>query len=76
MGFSDFRPISLLLKVCEVLMAGQMIKHIHNFGILCPLQLGFRRHHSTATAVIKVTEDQGEFGASDCFGYAGFYSDF
>jgi hypothetical protein len=40
-GFSDFRPISLLpclSKVCEVLMAGWMGRHIRNFGLLCPLQ--------------------------------------
>jgi hypothetical protein len=59
-GFSDFRPISLLpclSKVCEVLMAGQMNRHIRNFGLLCPFQSGFRRHHTTTTAVLKVTED-------------------
>jgi hypothetical protein len=40
-GFSDFRPISLLpclSKVCEVLMTGQMNRHIRNFGLLCPFQ--------------------------------------
>jgi hypothetical protein len=59
-GFSDFRPISLLpcfSKVCEVLMAGQMNRHIRNFGLLCPFQSGVRRHHSTTTAVLKDTEN-------------------
>jgi hypothetical protein len=59
-GCSDFHPISLLpclSKVCEVLMAGQMNRHIRYFGLLCPFQSGYRRHHSTITAVLKVTED-------------------
>jgi hypothetical protein len=38
-------------------MAGQMNGHIRNFGLLCPFQSGIRRHHSTRTAVLKVTED-------------------
>jgi hypothetical protein len=59
-GFSNFRPIGLLpclSKVCEVLMAGQMNGHIRNFWLLCPFHSEFRRHHSTTTAVLKVTED-------------------
>jgi hypothetical protein len=59
-GFSDFRPISLLLSLSkpgEVLMAGQMNGYIRNFELLCPFQSGLRRHHSITTAVLKVTED-------------------
>jgi hypothetical protein len=61
-GFSDFRLISLLpclSKVCEVSLVGQMNRHMCNFGLLCPIQSGPRRHHSTTTAVLKVTEDIG-----------------
>jgi hypothetical protein len=57
---SDFRPISLLpclSKIIEVIMARQMTQHINENNLLSPLQSGFRRSHSTTTAVLKVTED-------------------
>jgi hypothetical protein len=38
-------------------MAGQINGHIRNFGLLCLFQSGFKRHHSTTTVVLKVTED-------------------
>jgi hypothetical protein len=58
--FSDYRPISLLVClsiVFEVLMARQMERHIHCNNLLTVLQSGFRRHHSTAAVVLRVTED-------------------
>jgi hypothetical protein len=58
--FSDYRPISLLVclsKVFEVLMALQMERHIRCNNLLTVSQSGFRRHHSTAAPVLKVTED-------------------
>jgi hypothetical protein len=59
--FSDYRPISLLVCLSKVfvLMAQHMEAHIHRyeFLILTVFQSGFRRHHSTTAAVLKVTED-------------------
>jgi hypothetical protein len=58
--FSDYRPIFLLVclsKVFEVLMAQQMERHIRCNNLLNVFQSGFRRHHSTVAAVLKVTED-------------------
>jgi hypothetical protein len=52
-----FILLSCLSKVCEVLMADQMNGHIRNFRLLFPFQSGFRRHHSTTTPGLKVTED-------------------
>jgi Reverse transcriptase (RNA-dependent DNA polymerase) len=59
-ALSDFRPISLLpcmSKILEVIMSRQMTVHISNNNLLSPYQSGFRRMHSTTTAVLKVTED-------------------
>jgi hypothetical protein len=43
--FSDYRPISLLVCLSKV------------FEVLTVFQSGFRLHHSTVAAVLKVTED-------------------
>ena len=57
---SDFRPIALLSflsKVLEKLLHDQIVDFITGTVILDPLQAGFHKHHSTATALIKFTED-------------------
>jgi hypothetical protein len=57
---SDYRPISLLFclsKGFEVLMARQMERRIRCNNLLTVFQSGFRQHHSTTAAVLKVTED-------------------
>ncbi len=59
-ALTDFRPISLLptlSKILEVIMADQILKHINENNLLSQFQSGFRRQHSTTTAVLKVTED-------------------
>jgi hypothetical protein len=40
-----------------VVMARQMERHIICNNLLSVFQSGFRRHHSTSAAVLKVTED-------------------
>ena len=57
---SDFRPIALLSflsKVLEKLVHDQIVDFITRSAILDPLQAGFRQRHSTATALMKFTED-------------------
>jgi len=58
--FSEFRPISLLpclSKSFENLMAQQMERHVNDHSLVTVFQSGFRKHHSTTTAILKITED-------------------
>jgi Reverse transcriptase (RNA-dependent DNA polymerase) len=57
---SDFRPISILFvfaKVFERLLNDQILGHVEDNGLLSDLQSGFRREHSTISALVKVTDD-------------------
>lgn len=57
---SHFRPISILpvmSKLLEKIVQSQLSDFLNKNKVLSPTQSGFRRYHSTATALLKVTDD-------------------
>ncbi|CAH2220908.1 jg13462 [Pararge aegeria aegeria] len=59
-SFSQYRPISILpflSKVLERIVHFQLNSFLVNNNILSPYQSGFRRGHSTVTALVKVCDD-------------------
>ena len=57
---SDFRPIALLCflsKVLEKLVHDQVAGFLSKTKILDMFQTGFRKHHSTQSALLKLTDD-------------------
>ena len=57
---SEFRPIALLCflsKVLEKLAHDQIVDYLQNSKILDPFQVGFRKHHCTQSALLKLTND-------------------
>ena len=57
---SDFRPIALLCflsKVLEKLAHDQVVSFLEKTKFLDKFQTGFRRHHSTQSALLKLTDD-------------------
>ena len=57
---NDFRPISILAtlsKVCEKLINSQIVEYIDKYHLFDPYQSAYRKYSSTATALLKITED-------------------
>lgn len=56
----DYRPVSLLCtlsKALEKLVYGQVVEYVNSIDAIPNLQSGFRKGHSTITALLKVTDD-------------------
>ena len=56
----NYRPISLLpaiSKIMERILYDQLYNYLSNFKLLSDCQFGFRKFHSTATALLDCTND-------------------
>ena len=59
MIFSNYRPVSILTaisKIYEKIMCNRLISFLNKWKILYQYQFGFRQHHSTYMALIKLMD--------------------
>ncbi|XP_055714721.1 uncharacterized protein LOC129808835, partial [Phlebotomus papatasi] len=57
---SDFRLISILptlSKPLEIILLDQMTAHLERNNLLCEFQSGFRKNHSTVSALLRINHD-------------------
>ena len=57
---TNYRPISILptcSKLIEMTVRSQLVAHLEDNNLLYPLQSGFRRRHSTASTLLRATND-------------------
>ncbi|XP_075150666.1 uncharacterized protein LOC142224764 [Haematobia irritans] len=48
---------SALSKIFEIIIMDQLIEHLDRYSLIYDCQSGFRRHHSTTSLMIKLTDD-------------------
>lgn len=56
----NLRPVSILYTVSKILQVGvhkQLVKHLNQNKVVPEVQSIFREHLSTATALVKITDD-------------------
>ena len=71
----NYRPISVLpvvSRLFERLVYNQLYQHLNTNDLLAPSQSGFRTLHSTATALLKCTDDW--YNSLDAGKYVGVIS--